>query len=308
MSAFEDITLNGNTVLALGNFDGLHIGHMSVLNNALKIAEERGLIPAVLLFDEHPKQVISGSRPPMIMTDNERDSILKKMGFQIIKISFREFRDIEPLQFILTVYCRLNVRVICCGFNYHYGKGGSGNVETMKEYCEKLGVLVYAQDEIDFEGETVSSTRIRKAIESGSIASANAMLGRQFSYKLEVVDGDKRGRMLGFPTINQFFPDEFVIPRFGVYASKVRLGNLWYPAVTNIGIRPTVDTKKWRSETSILGFSGDLYGQLIEVFLLEFIRDERKCSGLSELSKTIKADADRAIEIYNNEQSQGTSE
>lgn len=308
MSAFEDITLNGNTVLALGNFDGLHIGHMSVLNNALKIAEERGLIPAVLLFDEHPKQVISGSRPPMIMTDNERDSILKKMGFQIIKISFREFRDIEPLQFILTVYCRLNVRVICCGFNYHYGKGGSGNVETMKEYCEKLGVLVYAQDEIDFEGETVSSTRIRKAIESGSIASANAMLGRQFSYKLEVVDGDKRGRMLGFPTINQFFPDEFVIPRFGVYASKVRLGNLWYPAVTNIGIRPTVDTQKWRSETSILGFSGDLYGQLIEVFLLEFIRDERKCSGLSELSKTIKADADRAIEIYNNEQSQGTSE
>ncbi|MCM1543934.1 MAG: riboflavin biosynthesis protein RibF, partial [Ruminococcus sp.] len=130
------------------------------------------------------------------------------------------------------------------------------------------------------------------------IKSANAMLGREFSYNLGVVDGDKRGRLLGFPTINQFFPGDFVTPRFGVYASKVCLGGLWYPAVTNIGIRPTVDTQLWRSETSILGFSGDLYGQRVEVFLLDFMRDEKKCSGLSELSKTIRADAEEAMKIY----------
>ncbi|MCM1364004.1 MAG: riboflavin biosynthesis protein RibF [Faecalibacterium sp.] len=299
MSAFENVTVNAETILALGNFDGLHIGHMGVLNKTLEVANERGLVPVVLLFDEHPKKVITGKRPPMIMPDEVRDDILNKMGFRVAKISFSKFRTLEPLQFLLSVYCRLNVRAICCGFNYHYGVNGSGNVETLKESCEKLGIAVFAQDEVDFEGEPISSTRIRTAIEHGNIKAVNAMLGREFSYKFEVVDGDKRGRLLGFPTINQFFPDGFVIPRFGVYASKVKLGGLWYPAVTNIGVRPTVDTAMWRSETSILGFSGDLYGQHIEVFLLDFMRDERKCSGLGELSKTISADAEKAVEIYN---------
>lgn len=298
MSVLDNVALNAGSVIALGNFDGLHKGHISVLNKALEVAAERELIPVVMLFDKHPKQVISGKRPPMLMTDEARDEKLEKMGFKIVKISFEEFRNLEPRQFLLTIYCRLNVRAICCGFNYHYGIGGSGNVDTMKESSEKLGIEVYAQDEINFDCEPVSSTRIRQTIESGRIKEANAMLGRQFSYKLEVVDGDKRGRLLGFPTINQFFPENFVTPRFGVYASKVKLGGLWYPAVTNIGIRPTVDTQRWRSETSILGFSGDLYGEKIEVFLLDFMRDERKCSGLSELSKTIRADAEKAMEIY----------
>ncbi len=298
MSAFDNIAVNEDTVLALGNFDGLHKGHMSVLKKTLEIAKEKGLSPMVLLFDEHPKKVLSGKRPPMLMTNDNRDAALCKMGFRIIKVNFSEICNFSPEQFLLAVYCHLSVRAICCGFNYHYGKNGEGTVQSMKESCEKLGVMLYAEPEVDFDGKPISSTRIREAIESGNIKEANEMLGRSFSYKLEVVDGDKRGRLLGFPTINQFFPDDFVVARFGVYASKVKLGGLWYPAVTNIGIRPTINTKTMRSETSILGFSGDLYGQNIEVYLIEFLRDERKCETLTELSKTIRNDAENALKIY----------
>lgn len=286
------------TAVALGNFDGLHKGHIQVLKKTAETAKKKGLVPAVLLFDKHPKKVLCGKRPPMLMTDAARDSLMESMGFKIFKVSFEEFKDKTPQAFLMEAYCALNVRAICCGFNYRYGKNGAGNAETLKTDCEKLGIELHTVSQVDFEGEPISSTRIRKALESGDVRKANQMLGRPFSYKIEVVSGDKRGRLLGYPTINQFFPEDFVTARFGVYASKVFLGGKWYAAVTNIGIRPTINTKSLRSETCILGFSGDLYGLEIEVFLLDFIRDEKKFEGLEMLSAAIKADAQKAQKIY----------
>lgn len=298
MFTFENKGINGDAVLALGNFDGLHRGHMKVLEKAKEVSEKNNLALAVLLFDEHPKKLTLGKVPPTLMTAKARDEALEKMNFRIIRAEFSKLRDISPEDFVLKIYCKLNVRAICCGFNYHYGKNGSGNIRTLAESCEKLGIKLCVCDEVSFEGEPISSTRIRNELEKGNIAKANKMLGREFSYKLTVVSGDKRGRLLGFPTINQFFPEDFANLRYGVYASKVKLGSQWYPAVTNIGIRPTVYTEKPRSETSILGFSGDLYGREIEVFLTEFIRDEVKCSSLTELSETINRDAQAAKRIY----------
>ncbi|MGN0467535.1 MAG: bifunctional riboflavin kinase/FAD synthetase [Acutalibacteraceae bacterium] len=301
MFAFESFNESENTVLALGNFDGLHLGHMKVLEKTLEVSKENGLVPAVMLFDEHPKSVIDSKRPPRILTDEARDEKLRSMSLRIIKVSFEKFRNLSPEEFVLTVYCKMNVRAICCGFNYHYGKNAAGNTETLKKSCDQLGIKLFTLDEVDFEGEAVSSTRIRQAIENGSIRKANQMLGREFSYKFEVVKGDERGRLLGFPTINQFFPDDFVTARHGVYASKVMLGSQWYPAVTNIGIRPTVGTESLRSETFIIGFSGDLYGEEIEVYLLDFIRDEKKFSSFNQLAKAMADDAEKAQEIYNKE-------
>lgn len=297
MSFPDKFNVDANTALALGSFDGLHVGHMSVLNKTLEVAEKMGLIPMVLLFNEHPKKILCGSAPDSIMTQNSQDEKLKEMGFRIVRVDFSAICKLSPYQFLLKIYCKLNARAVCCGFNYKYGENAAGNVTCLENDCKKLGIAIYVQPEVNYLDEPVSSTRIRQAISAGDITAANDMLGREFSYKLEVVSGDQRGRKLGFPTINQFFPSGLIVAKYGVYASKVCLGGRWYPAVTNIGIRPTFNTKTPRSETCILGFSGDLYGQEIEVFLVKYMREEKKCANLTELSKTIRADAEKAVVI-----------
>lgn len=299
MLSFENREPGADTVLALGNFDGLHIGHMQVLKKALEISKQRGLEAAVLLFDEHPKKLLDGKRPPMLMTDEKKESELKRLGFRIIKVSFAQFRNLSAKEFVLTIYCKLNVRAICCGFNYHYGKGGEGNAETLKVSCEKLGVLLCTLGEVDYKGEPVSSTRIRFAIESGEIEDANAMLGRQFCFDFKVVHGNELGRAFGFPTINQPFPEEFVVPRRGVYCSETTVGSYSYAAVTNIGVKPTIGEENTPSgETNIIGFSGNLYGEKVEVKLTHFIRDEKKFDSYDELKKQISLDCDFAQRYY----------
>ena len=160
------------------------------------------------------------------------------------------------------------------------------------------GVILEISDPVDFEGKPVSSTRIRQAVESGNITLANAMLGREFRYKQVVVDGQHRGRLIGAPTINQRFDEGFVKPRKGVYASATVVDGKEYPSVTNIGLRPSFENEDFRSETCILGFSGNLYGEEIEVRLLDYLRDEIKFSSMDELSAQIFKDAEKSKEIF----------
>lgn len=293
-----DNKLCGDCLLALGNFDGIHKGHRAVLEKALFEAEKRGLVPAVLLFDEHPKKVLFGEAPPSLITESDKREQLSKMGFSLVTVSFEKIRNLSAAEFLTKIYCSLNVRAISCGYNYRFGKNAEGDTAVLKTECEKLGITLFVAPQQIFEGEPISSTRIRTALQNGEVKRANAMLGREFSYCIEVVSGDRRGRLLGFPTINQFFPPNFVKLRKGVYASKVRLSHKWYPAVTNIGTRPTVDGESFRSETCILGFSGDLYGAEVEVFLLDFLRDETKFASLEELTNAISRDAKKARKMY----------
>lgn len=288
----------GSTAAALGNFDGLHLGHMRVLEKTLSVSKENKLEPIVILFDEHPKQVLCGERPPFLMTDSQRDELLEKMGFRIVKISFRENKDLTPEAFLQMLCREYGVEAVCCGFNYHCGKGASGDVPSLERLCRKLGIQLFAAEAEFFENEPISSTRIRNEIENGRIERANEMLGRFFSYKLTVVGGDRRGRTLGYPTINQFFPENFVSARFGVYASAVTVDGKMYAGVTNIGVRPTIGSLTARSETNIIGFSGELYGREIEIFLLSYLRPERKFESLAALSETIAHDAVTAAQIY----------
>ena len=298
MPDFENTAIGQNTVVALGNFDGLHIGHKKVLDKAIALAGEKKLLPVALLFDEHPRKYTLGKRPPILMTDEMRDKKLCEMGFTVVKMSFSRLRDLEPDDFLDKISETLHVKAVCCGFNYHYGKNGAGDIRTLESGCRRSGIELYWQTAAYYDGEPISATRIRKALFDGNIKAANAMLGRPFSYELTVVEGDKRGRVLGFPTINQVFPDGFAVPKFGVYASKVQIGSQWYPSVTNIGIRPTIETEFLRSETHIIGFSGDLYGKNIEVHLLEHTRPEKKFEGLKELAETIANDTQTAKRIY----------
>ncbi len=291
--------ISGGCIVALGTFDGLHLGHRAVLEKAISEGKKRRLVPIALLFDEHPKKLLCQSAPPELVTEAEKKRMLHEMGFTLVTASFAELHNMTAKDFLMKIYCTLGVRAISCGYNYHFGKGALGNTDILKSECEKLGIALFVAPKQRFEGEAISSTRIRALLENGEIKKANAMLGREFSYCFEVVSGDRRGRLLGFPTINQFFPDNFVRLRRGVYASKVCISNVWHPAVTNIGVRPTVDGESFRSETCIFGFSGDLYGLQVEVRLLDFLRDERKFDSLEALTAAIKHDGERAVEIYN---------
>ena len=282
------------TALALGNFDGLHRGHLAVLDAAATAAAELSLRPTVLLFDVHPKALLCGAPPPGLLTDAMKRELLTARGFEIRTVAFRDIRDLSPADFARYLKETLCAAVVCCGTNYRFGKFAAGTADDLRKFGNELGFRVHIAPQVELDGAPVSATRIRCAIEDGDIPAANAMLGRPFSYRLTVVSGDRRGRLLGFPTINQFFPEGFVRPRAGVYAAEVTLDGRRYCAVTNIGVRPTIGTETFRSETCILGFSGDLYGQEIEVRLRQFLRPEKKFDTLEQLKDTMRHDAETA--------------
>lgn len=287
------------TAVALGSFDGLHRGHMSVIACTSVFERDCGLSPHVLLFDTHPMLVIRGTSPDKILQDSLRDDILEKAGIETTVIPFMYIKDMTCREFFEEIIIKkLNAGAVCCGWNYRFGKGGDGDCETLKSLCEEHGVRLKIVPHVDFDGEPISSTRIRKAVESGDIPLANAMLGREFRYKSTVVSGHQRGRLIGAPTINQHFDKNFVLPKKGVYASITVVEEKEYPSVTNIGLRPSFENEDFRSETCILGFAGDLYGQEIEVRLLEYLRDEIKFDSMEKLSAQIETDAEKSKELF----------
>lgn len=282
--------------VALGNFDGLHMGHMKVLESALSSSRD-GVVPCVLLFDCHPQKVIKGVEPSYIMTPHDRNEMLEGMGFTLVTVSFEEIRNLSPEEFVRNILVgRLNAVTVCCGYNYRFGKDGEGNSSRLFEICEKHGVKTVVCDEQTVDGETVSSTRIRKLLAEGDVEGAEKLLGRPFSYTFEVVEGNKNGRLLGFPTANQAFPEGFAVPKYGVYASKTAVDGRRYRSITNIGIRPTINDDTLLSETHIIGFDGDLYGRKIKVELSRFIRPERKFKSLEEVFSQVREDIKYAQE------------
>lgn len=290
------------TAVTLGSFDGLHKGHIAVIACAFKMQKKHGLLPLVLLFDKHPMLTVSGKAPDMILQPALRDELIAQTGAGRRIVSFREVRDMSCREFFEKILIeKLNAGGVCCGWNYRFGKNNEGGIDELRALCTEYGVELMITPPVDLDGKPVSSTRIRQAVENGDIPLANAMLGREFRYKLTVVDGQHRGRLIGAPTINQRFEDGFVIPKKGVYASATLVDGVLYPSVTNIGLRPSFENEDFRSETCILGFSGNLYGQEIEVRLLEYLRDEIKFGSVEELSAQIKADAEKSEEIFKRE-------
>ncbi|MBR5190941.1 MAG: riboflavin biosynthesis protein RibF [Clostridia bacterium] len=286
--------------LALGTFDGLHRGHLKVLNVAKDFAFD-GLVPAVLLFDCHPLVAVKGFAPPMLITKEDKENYIKNMGLLPVPISFDEIRNLSPEEFVKNILCdKLNVGAVVSGDNFHFGKNGQGNSEILSSLCEKYGIIYKKAENVSYDHELISSTRIRNALESGDVESANNMLGRKFSYDFLVVEGNKIGKKyFGFPTINQHFPVGFINLKHGVYASQSTVDGIVYPSVTNFGCHPTIGGDKVLSETCILGFDGNLYNRRIKVELLSFIRGEKKFQLKEELKEQIDKDSKLAVEIFN---------
>ncbi len=286
--------------LALGTFDGLHRGHINVLNEVKKL-ESNGFVPSMLLFDCHPQKALRGSCPPLLITREDKEKFVREMGITPVPVKFSEICKLTPEEFVRDILiARLNTGAVVCGENFSFGKGGAGNSKILCQLCEKYGIIYKQAEGVTFEGELISATRIRKALENGEVEKANIMLGRNFSYDFLVVEGNKIGkRILGFPTINQHFPDDFIDLRHGVYASQSLVDGSLYPSVTNFGSHPTVGGTQVLSETCILGFEGDLYYRKIHVELLSFLRDEKKFNSPDELKAQIDRDSKSAVEIFN---------
>lgn len=284
--------------VALGFFDGLHTAHLSVIEGVLKF-REKGFSPAVMLFDQHPKKILSGDKIPLLQQTEKRDAKLQEMGVKPLYTVFSDIKDLSPEDFVKNILAdKFSAGAVVCGFNYRFGKNGAGDSSLLREICARFGIEVVVCPEVLYEGEAVSSTRIRKLIKSGDIEEANKMLGYNFSFTSEIFTGDRRGRLLGAPTINQYLPDELIVPLFGVYASRVYFNGKEYIGVTNIGNRPTFDGESVRSETFIIGFEGDLYGKAVEIELFKFIRPEQKFNTADELKTQIAEDVEATKKYF----------
>lgn len=281
--------------IALGTFDGLHKGHLEVIKEAKKSLYE----PFVLLFSEHPLKYIKGKAPDELLTKSLRSSLFSELNIGVISVDFEKIKNITPQEFFCDILInRYNAGELSCGENYSFGKDGKGDIELLKSLCLQNNIKLNIAKTIKADGQTISSTIIRDAIRGGNIKKANEMLGRYFSYDFIVCHGDERGRVLGFPTINQFFEDGFVQMKHGVYASFAEIDGKRYPAVTNFGERPTIGTKTVRSETHIIGFNGDLYDEKVKISILSYIREEKSFNGLNELSNAIKNDRQTALKVF----------
>lgn len=292
------------TAVALGNFDGLHIGHMAVIHAAMQAAGQ-DMVPAVLKFREHPffASGQSANQPYLLLSEPECEKRLREQGVAVYTYDFSAVRSLSPQAFVTDILAReLHATAVSCGYNYRFGKNAAGDAALLRTLCEACGIEVHVCNEIFYQGEPVSSTAIRRALLAGDMQKANGMLGYLYSYDYTVVTGDQRGRLLGAPTINQFFPKEVLVPRYGVYASRVTVADKTYAGVTNIGLRPTIGHSAPRSETYIEGFRGDLYGQNPKVALLQFLRPEIKFDSLEQLSAQIASDAKRAADIVRESQ------
>ncbi|MDR0315045.1 MAG: bifunctional riboflavin kinase/FAD synthetase [Oscillospiraceae bacterium] len=299
MALTDKDVLSKLKVIALGNFDGLHIAHKEVIDSAVSMAAELNADACILLFAEHSQKLLYGKAPSEIMSGEVKKRLFEETGANIITIDFNEIKDMQAPDFFEKILIdKFNVCGICCGFNYHFGKKAIGDTKMLEQLCARYGIKLKVAPPVKYKGETISSTRIRKALTSGQIEDANNMLGRAFSYKETVVGGDKRGRALGTPTINQVINKNMTVPKLGVYVSTAIINGRQYGAVTNIGVRPTIGTDNLGSETYIMDFSGNLYGQSIEICLHRFLRGELKFKDLDDLRTQINKDAKAAEDFF----------
>lgn len=287
-----------NTILscAVGNFDGLHIGHRELIKETVNYPASCNA-SAVFTFDENPHISLHNKDIRLLMTNSQKEELLKGLGADyLIYEDFESVKNLSPDEFVKEIlFKKCGIRHIVCGYDFRYGKNASGTPVTLKECVESLGGTSVVIPPVEMNGTIVSSSVIRGLIESGMIKEASAMLGHSFSIESPIVDGSKLGRTFGFPTVNQDFPVHGVVPKTGVYITKTVIDGKEYPAVTDIGTKPTVtDSGKHICETHIIGYSGNLYGRTVKIDFLEYIREEKKFDDIEKLKTQIESDIKKA--------------
>lgn len=290
-------------VLALGFFDGVHLGHGALLNKTKERAAFLGAVPSVLSFDVHPDRIVFGEEVPLIGDTSSREEIIRRCyGIEnVVFIHFSKSVSQMPWQeFAERLIDELDAVWLVCGHDFSFGYKGEGTAEKLKEYCRQKGIGCDIIPAVVIDGQTVSSTHIRELLKAGDIEEANRLLGHPHCLSDTVHSGYHLGQKIDAPTINMFFPPSVIIPRLGVYATKVVLSDGGeYRAVTNIGVRPTVsDDNTVSVESHLLHYEGNLYGVPARVDFYKFLRPEQKFEDLESLSRQIKNDAEETEKYF----------
>ncbi|HFU3713007.1 TPA: bifunctional riboflavin kinase/FAD synthetase [Streptococcus suis] len=293
---FNELQKEEPTVLVLGYFDGIHLGHKALFERARKVADERGLTVTVLTYPESPRLAFSRFTPELLLhltSQEQRYLLLEKNGVdQLVMTPFTsEFASNTPAEFIERYVKGLNAQALVAGFDYHFGNCRADVQDLMELFDGQVEIV----SEVSLSGEKVSSTRIRQAIQSGDVSLANQLLGYPFMTEGIVVHGDARGRTIGYPTANLVPFDRVHLPSEGVYVAEVEVDGKRYRAMTSIGKNVTFDGTELRIEAHIFGFDRFIYGEKMTIFWLEKIRDMVKFDGIEGLMEQMKSDESYAL-------------
>lgn len=305
LNSIKELTKNKNTILTLGTFDGIHPGHLKIIDKLVRCSKAKGCRNVVLTFYPHPRTVLGNdSSVKMLTTQAEKIKLLEKHGvenFLIINFT-KEFASLSAEDFIYDYLINgIGLSEIVLGHDHHFGKGRKGNVELLKQIGAKEDFIVTAAEPYLIDGDVVSSTKIRNAIAEGNIAKANKLLGRNYEFSGGVVGGDKRGRELGFPTANiKLTSQEKLLPASGIYAVKVDVENEKHFGLLSIGKRPTFYSEgELVTEVYIFDFNREIYGVTVTVELVERLRGEEKFSSAEELINQMNKDEKNGRKIFN---------
>ena len=291
--------MNEKYILALGFFDGVHMGHQALLEACRELAQLHNGKPGAVTFGSHPDGVVRGNAPGLINTLADRERLLRSGGMErIIVLPFDRKTRQQPWQeFLGMLEETYHAAGFVCGSDFRFGHRGEGNREKLQQYCAEKGLPCAVVPQQQLEGVAVSSTHIRNLMETGHMSQAIRFLGHPHILSGKVVHGHQLGRTLGIPTANLMLPKELVVPMFGVYACVAVVDGVRHPAVTNIGTRPTVAGIGITVEPWILDFNGDLYGREIVLEFYQFLRPEQRFSSLDAMREEIFRNAAEAREI-----------
>lgn len=285
------------TLLTIGVFDGVHLGHRHLISKLTQRAAEGNFLSGVVTFKSNPKAVLSPkAKLARLTTLEERETLLKNLGVDlVVPLTFtKEVAALSAREFVLYLKRYLKMRGLVIGPNFALGRGREGNVTALQTLGKELGFTVEVVRPLTIESTLASSTGIRTALAHGDMKTVTKLLGRYFSLTGSVAGGFERGHVLGFPTANLLLEPEQAVPEDGVYATLVHIGDKVYQSVTNIGVRPTFGKGERTVEVHILDFTGDLYGRKLTIELVERIRPEMKFASPEELAARIKQDVEEA--------------
>ena len=285
--------------VALGFFDGVHLGHQAVLNDCA--ADKGGCQAVALTFGESPARLLGKTDVGLITDNAEKARLMEASGIDaVIFTDFMSIRDMDAEAFIERVlHQKLRAKKVSCGYNYRFGKNGAGDTALLQEKCAALGIAVSVAEPVDIDGRAVSSTAVRELLQGGDIEGASRMLGRAYAVSGKIGAGNHLGSGMGFPTVNLPFGQGKVVPKYGVYASRVTVGGKTFRGATNIGVHPTVgENDAPVCETFLLDYDGgDIYGEDAVCTLVRFIREERRFISTAQLTAQVGRDIERIREI-----------
>lgn len=286
-----------NPVVTLGNFDGVHLGHQRIFKKVKAEAIERAGESVVITFEPHPLKILSPEKcPPLLTPFDKKVMFIESTGIdKVLCLRFtKAFAELSPLAFVKSILVeKIGVQKIYVGYNYRFGKGKSGDADSLKRICAQFGIEVHVVEALTVEGTIVSSSKIRELIREGEVKKASALLGRDYPVFGRVIEGTRRGHALGFPTANLEMSEE-LYPKPGVYAVRVVWNHQWFNGVANIGFNPTFEAQTLSLEIHLLDFQGNLYGETLQVYFSERIRDEIRFPSTDTLIEQIKNDIEWA--------------